>query len=107
MGETFIQHGHPQLPPVMWDSRELVLISPAEESEPADDVELLRVQQVQTKAPGFENHIVTVVELVDIYGEAEHRRLDRRAHRRVGDHAVFLSAPFRRDRDDWRCEIAQ
>src|SRR5712691_201586 len=62
---------------------------------------------MEAKAPRLEDHVVTVVELVDVDRQPRHRGDDRGPHRRIGDHPVLFGAAHRRDRDDGRCEIAQ
>src|SRR5207247_4275307 len=66
VGEALIEHRHAALSFMMRDPRQLVLIAPAEESQPPHHVELPGVQQVQPKAARLEDHIVAVVELVDV-----------------------------------------
>src|SRR2546425_5837626 len=89
------------------DPHQLVLIAPTEKTQPPHDVELLRVEQVQSEPPRFEDHVMAVVEFVDVDGQPRHRRHDRGSHRGIGDHAVLFAVAFRRDRDDGRCEIAE
>src|SRR2546422_2683044 len=48
-----------------------------------------------------------VVELLDVDGDAWDRRDDRRAHRRIGDHAVALAVPLGGDRDYGGCQVAE
>src|SRR5947209_1713416 len=86
---------------------ELVLVAPADETEPPHHIELLRVQEMQREAPRLVNHIVTKVEFVDVDREARHRRHDRRAHRRIGNHAVLFAGSDGGNRYNWRRQIAQ
>src|SRR5437867_2452656 len=105
--EALVENGQAEFADMVGDPRQLVLIPPAKEAQPPDDVKLLRVQEVQRKAPRFIHHVVTVVELVDVDGEPRHRGHDRGTHRRVGDHAVLLPVSDGGNRDDWGCQIAQ
>src|SRR5882672_12642736 len=107
MCEALIEHRYPSLSFMMRYTGQLVLIAPAEEPQPPHDVELLGVEQVQPKTPRLEDHVVTVVELVDVHRQPRNGRHDRGAHRGIGDHAVLLAVVLRRDRDDGRCEIAE
>src|SRR5436190_1902152 len=91
MGETLIEHRDARLSFMMRDSGQLVLIPPAEEAEPVHDIRLLGVQQVHGEASRLVNHVVTVVELVDVDRQARHGRNDRGAHRGVGDHPVLFA----------------
>src|SRR5207247_10201605 len=65
------------------------------------------MEQVKPKAAGLVDHVVAVIELVDIDREPRDRRHNRGAHRGVGDHAVLLAPTLRGDGDDWRGEIAE
>src|SRR5467141_3989796 len=107
MCEALIEHRYPGLSFMMRYTRQLVLITPAEEPQPPHDVELLRVEQVQPKAPRLEDHVVAVVELVDVDRQPRDRGHDRGTHRRIGDHAVLLALPLRRNSYHRGGEIAQ
>src|SRR3989442_6297175 len=65
------------------------------------------MEQVKPEAAGLVDHVVAVIELVDIDREPRDRRHNRGAHRGVGDHAVLLAPTVRGDGDDWRGEIAE
>src|SRR5436190_2242539 len=90
MREAVVEDGYAQRPRVMRNPRQLVLVAAAEKTEPVHDVELLRVQQVHGETAGLEDHVVAVIELVDVDRQPRHGGDDRRAHGGVGDHPVLL-----------------
>src|SRR2546423_1393883 len=92
---------------MMRNPRELVLLSPAEESQAPHDVELLRVQQVQSEAARVEDHVVAVIELVDVDRQPRNGRHDRGADGGIGNHAVLLAVVLRCNRYNRRRQIAQ
>src|SRR5262249_40709315 len=102
-----IEDRHTQCSLVMRNPRQLVLVPSAEEPQPVHDVELPGVQQVQPEAARVEDHIVAVIELVDIHRQPRHGRHDRRAHRGVRDHPVLFPLAGAGDRHDRRGQITQ
>src|ERR1041384_6034511 len=85
----------------------LVLVAAADEAESPDHVELPGVEQVHAEAPRLVDHVVAVVELVDVDRQPRNRGDDGGADGGVQDHAVLLAAASRRHRYDWRGQIAQ
>src|SRR3979411_1443095 len=107
MRVTLIEHRHAQHAATLGQSLELVPAATADEAEAPHDIELLGVQQMHGEAPRLEDHVVAVVELVDVHRQPRNGRYDRGAHRGIGDHAVLLAVALRCDCDDGRCEIAE
>ena len=65
------------------------------------------MQQMHGEAPRLEDHVVAVIELVDVHGYPWNGRHNRGADRGIGDHAVLLAVALGCDGDDRGCEIAQ
>src|SRR5262245_38751111 len=107
MGEALVEHRDAGLTRVMRDAGQLVLIAAADESQPTHHIELFSMQKVQSKAPGLEDHVVAVVELVDVHRDPRNGGDDGRAHRRIEDHAVLPLATRGRNRYHRRGQIAE
>src|ERR1051326_8077132 len=85
----------------------LVLVAAADEAESPDHVELPGVEQVHAEAARLVDHVVAVVELVDVDRQPRNRRDDGGADGGGQDPAVLLAAASRGHRYDRRGQIAQ
>ena len=102
-----VEHRRAERAYVVRHVRQLVAGAAAGEAEPVDQLELIVAQQMEPEPARVEDHIVTVIELVDVHGHAGDRGHDGGPHRAVGDHPVALAVALRRDCHHGRREGAE